>query len=232
LDQLTEFVTSGSRGWANYYANRGATFIRSQNIKNDWLDLSDIAFANPPPDSEGSRTLIKRGDLLLTITGANVGKCACVNSDLDKAYVSQHVALIRPVDSNLSAYLHWYLICNAGGRGQLDKQAYGAGKPGLNLEQITSVVVPIPNSNELPKLMGAIASGLETMTAQAIAIERALKQIAVQRKNILKAAFSGKLVPQDPSDEPASKLLERIRADRAARGDIGRKRSRKAKEAV
>jgi type I restriction enzyme S subunit len=64
-------------------------------------------------------------------------------------------------------------------------------------------------------------------------IERGLRQAAAQRKNILKAAFSGQLVPQDPNDEPASALLERIRAERAARGgDISRKRARKAKEAI
>ena len=52
--------------------------------------------------------------------------------------------------------------------------------------------------------------------AQGAAIELALKQSAAQRKNILKAAFSGQLVPQDPGDEPAAVLLERIRAERAA----------------
>jgi len=65
-------------------------------------------------------------DLLLTITGANVGKAARVKIQVDEAYVSQHVALIRPIDLSLSNYPHLFLTASAGGRGQLDKEAYGA----------------------------------------------------------------------------------------------------------
>jgi type I restriction enzyme S subunit len=83
LDQLSEFITSGSRSWANYYVSSGAIFIRSQNINRDWLDMTDIAFVDPPPSSEGARTRVRMDDLLLTITGANVGKTARVTVDVD-----------------------------------------------------------------------------------------------------------------------------------------------------
>jgi type I restriction enzyme S subunit len=214
LDQLSELITSGSRGWADYYASEGATFIRSQNINKDCLDLTDIAYVNPPRKSEGARTLVQRGDVLLTITGANVGKTACVDIDLDEAYVSQHVALIRPVELNLVNYLHIFLTCTSGGRGQLDQEAYGAGKPGLNLQQVAAVVVPIPSLPELAALMPRIEEQLVAVSVQHDIIERGLRQAAAQRKNILKAAFAGQLVPQNPNDESASALLERIRADR------------------
>ncbi|MDZ7622158.1 MAG: hypothetical protein U5O69_07170 [Candidatus Competibacteraceae bacterium] len=65
---------------------------------------------------------------------------------------------------------------------------------------------------------------------QAKAIEYGLKQSSAQRQNILKAAFSGQLVPQDPNDEPASVLLERIRAERVARESGGGRRGRKTRE--
>jgi type I restriction enzyme S subunit len=228
LQQLAEFVTSGSRGWADYYADCGATFIRSQNINRDWLDLSDIAYVNPPSNSEGARTRVQRGDVLLTITGANVGRSAVVNIDMNEAYVSQHVALIRPVCVGLSDYLHLFLTCKAGGRGQLDRQAYGAGKPGLNLQQVQSIVVPIPNHDELPELLNVVASTLDAASAQADSIERGLLQAAAQRKNLLKAAFVGGLVEQDPNDEPASELLARIRAERASNDRGASRRRRKS----
>jgi type I restriction enzyme S subunit len=230
LEQLTEFVTSGSRGWADYYSDQGATFIRSQNINKDWLDLSDVAFVEPPKNSEGARTLVARDDVLLTITGANVGKVAHVDIELAEAYVSQHVALIRPVARRLSAYLHLFLIAGLGGRGQLNKAAYGAGKPGLNLQQVGAVLVPLPGEAEIQILMKKITIQASAIQEQDAAIEHEIKQAAAQRKNILKAAFSGQLVPQDPADEPASVLLARIRASREVRERGGKRRGRKTRE--
>ncbi|MBK6961017.1 MAG: DUF559 domain-containing protein [Gammaproteobacteria bacterium] len=230
VEQLSEFITSGSRGWADYYAAQGATFIRSQNINKDWLDLSDIAFVNPPTSSEGARTRVQINDLLLTITGANVGKTAPVNVELEEAYVSQHVALISLVNVTLGDYLHLFLTAAAGGRGQLNKEAYGAGKPGLNLQQVGAVVVPVPSEQEIIALMQSLSVQFGAVQAQESAIAQSLKQSAAQRKNILKAAFSGQLVPQDPNDEPASVLLARIRAERAVRDAVKKPRGRKAKE--
>lgn len=232
VDQLTEFITSGSRGWADYYADAGATFIRSQNINKDWLDLSEIAFVTPPKGSEGARTRVQKNDVLLTITGANVGKTAHVEADMDEAYVSQHVALIRPVEMALSKVLHLFLTAEAGGRGQLNKEAYGAGKPGLNLQQVAAVCVPLASPSEIEALLKAVDAQLEAATAKLVAIKMALKKSTAQRQNILKAAFSGQLVPQDPSDEPASELLARIRADRAAQQAVKKPRGRKAKESA
>jgi type I restriction enzyme, S subunit len=229
LDQLAEFITSGSRGWADYYAEQGATFIRSQNINKDRLDLSDIAFVNPPQSSEGARTLVKTEDLLLTITGANVGKAARVDVELQEAYVSQHVALIRLVDATFGAYLHLFLTAGAGGRGQLNKEAYGAGKPGLNFQQVGAVVIPLPGEHEVVALIQAISTQFNAVQAQEVAIIHSLKQSAAQRKNILQAAFSGQLVPQDSADEPASALLARIRAERNAR-ETGAARGRGKKK--
>jgi type I restriction enzyme, S subunit len=230
LEQLTEFITSGSRGWADYYADAGATFIRSQNINKDRLDLADIAFVNPPVSAEGARTRVQKEDLLLTITGANVGKTARVDIEIDEAFVSQHVALLRTVDSSFSAYLHVFLITSAGGRGQLNKEAYGAGKPGLNLQQLSAVTVPLPSIQGIYELMKQVSKHLNSTTEQEFAIAASFKQSTAQRQNILKAAFSGQLVPQDPSDEPASQLLARIRAERAAQQAVKKPRGLKAKD--
>ena len=215
LDQLTAFITSGSRGWADYYSTHGAIFIRSQNINKDRLDLSDTAFVTPPQNNDGIRASVKKHDLLLTITGANVGKTACVENTLNEAYVSQHVALIRLVEATLDSFIHLYLTSSSGGRGQLDKEAYGAGKPGLNLQQVGSVDIPLPGQAEISILMDILRTQLDSVSEQDQLINRLLKQSTAQRKNILRAAFSGQLVPQDPHDEPASALLARIRAGRA-----------------
>jgi type I restriction enzyme S subunit len=118
LGEKLSFLTSGSRGWAKYYAKQGDIFIRAQNLKYDRLDLQDVALVNLPSKSEGMRTRVQAGDLLITITGANVTKTAFVKSDIGTAFVSQHVALARPNEDCNPEFLYWYLVAEAEGRKQ------------------------------------------------------------------------------------------------------------------
>ncbi len=212
-DQIS-FLTSGSRGWAKFYANKGEIFIRAQNLKYDRLDLDEVAFVQLPDKSEGKRTLLQTGDLLITITGANVTKTAFVKADFGTAYVSQHVALARPVDDSNTEFLHWFLIAESFGRKQLNKSAYGAGKPGLNLDNIRSVEINLPSPSEQAEIVSQISAILSIEESVISHIEEQIKKTEALRHSILKKAFSGQLVPQDINDEPASVLLERIRAEK------------------
>ena len=93
---------------------------------------------------------------------------------------------------------------------------YGAGRPHLSFEQLESLPVPLPSVAEQDAIVNALIVQLETIQAQVDAIDRGFRLASAQRQNILRAAFSGQLVPQDPADEPASVLLARIREQRAA----------------
>lgn len=110
VDQLTCLVTSGSRGWAKYYTDSGPLFIRAQDINTDRLVLDGAAHVKPPPNAEGRRTRVQFGDLLVTITGANVTKSALVGIDPVEAYVSQHVALVRPTDPEVWGFLYLWTV--------------------------------------------------------------------------------------------------------------------------
>lgn len=215
LGQLAELVTSGSRGWADYYAADGAVFIRAQDINEDRLRLDETARVRLPDGAEGQRTRVRRGDLLITITGANVTKAALVEVDLPEAYVSQHVALVRLRDPANAAFLHLWLTSDARGRGHLLDVAYGGGKPGLNLTNIRDVPIAFPTLAEQRELHRRVQS----LFAGALATERSMasacNQLSRLDDSIMSKAFRGELVPQDPSDEPASVLLERIHAGRA-----------------
>ena len=92
---VSSFVTSGSRGWAAYYADSGARFIRVQNLTGHQLNYEDIAFVRPPDTAEARRTRVEPNDLLLAITGNTIGLSAIAPTDIGEAYVSQHVAIIR-----------------------------------------------------------------------------------------------------------------------------------------
>ena len=229
VDQLTCLITSGSRGWAELYSEEGPLFIRAQDIKTDRLELSSVAHVRLPQGVEGARTLISRFDILVTITGANVTKTAVVNEDLGEAYVSQHVGLVRPLVSALSGYMYYWIVCPAYGRRELVRAAYGAGKPGLNLDNLRELLIAVPPLTEQCRIVTEVERRLSVIEEVGMQIEANLKRAERLRQAILKRAFEGKLVPQDPTDEPASVLLERIRAEREARstGNDSPKRARK-----
>ncbi len=238
MDQLTCLVTSGSRGWAKFYADAGALFIRAQNINTDQLRLNDTAHVRPPSSAEDRRTKVERDDLLVTITGANVTKSARVHLDLDEAYVSQHVALVRPVDTALAPFLFLWTVSPTHGRRKLENDAYGAGKPGLNLDNIRKMVVGIPPLEEQREIVRCV----EALFKLADAIEKRVEAARVRpdklTQSILAKAFRGELVPteaelarQEGRDyEPASVLLERIRVERATAGEKSKTRRRPKRE--
>jgi type I restriction enzyme, S subunit len=155
LAELSEYITSGSRGWKAYISSAGDSFIRSQDIKQDSLVFENPVFVTLPDRTEGKRTLVREGDLLLTITGGNVGRCAAVHSLENTAYVSQHVALIRLRRPELFEFIHYWMINSYGGQAFLARYIYGD-KPGLNLTQVGSVPIPIPPTTALPEILASL----------------------------------------------------------------------------
>lgn len=93
----------------------------------------------------------------------------------------------------------------------------GNNQPALNKSLVEKIPFPLPSLTELDAIVSLVSTSLSRIEDQEAAIAYSLTQSAVQHQNLLKAAFSGQLVPQDPNDEPASVLLERIRAERRDR---------------
>lgn len=214
LGQLTSLITSGSRGWGDRYSESGPIFIRAQDIKTDSLILQDVAHVQLPDDREGTRTRIQRSDLLITITGANVTKAAVVGLQLDEAYVSQHVGLVRPVLSETADQIYGWMVSPTQGRAELLRLAYGAGKPGLNLDNLRELCIPLPPAAEQQRIQAELSRIISSVTPLQLGIDSAHRHSSSLRTSILKTAFSGKLAQQDPADERAASLLERIRMDR------------------
>lgn len=213
LGKLASFITSGSRGWASYYSDTGPLFIRSQDINTDTLILDAAAHVQPPAGAEGARTRIKKGDLLITITGANVTKAAAVECEPPEAYINQHVGLVRLSDIANAGYLHTWLTSPAHGRAQLLEAAYGAGKPGLNLDNLRNVTVCLPSPDEQQEISRRVTVLLTLADQVDACYAQAKTHVDRLTQSILAKAFRGELVPQDPNDEPADVLLARIQAE-------------------
>jgi type I restriction enzyme, S subunit len=196
LGDLSDYVTSGSRDWSKYYSDRGALFIRTQDInKNRLATLDDIARVALPKQAEGKRTLVMQGDLLITITGANVGKCAYVDSSLQEAYVSQSVALVRLAEGFSGSFIHRHLISPSsdGERTPLQRSAYGVGRPVLNLDNVRDTPIGLAPLKEQERLVARIDTLMSQLDSARSHLSRVPALLERFRQAVLTAACSGTL---------------------------------------
>jgi type I restriction enzyme S subunit len=228
---IFSFVTSGSRGWAKYYSDSGPIFIRMGNLNHASieLDLQEIQNVQPPSGTEGTRTRVKANDILISIT-ADIGMVGLVPEKFPEAYINQHVALARPIPSINVKYLAWFLASNANGQRQMSKLQRGATKIGLGLDDILSINIPLPSHSEQDQIADEIEHYFSITDEIEKIAEQTLKQSERLRQAILKSAFEGNLVPQDPTDEPGEKLLERIKAEKAKRESETKGRRKKSNQ--
>lgn len=139
------FLTSGGRGWAEYYTPEGSRFIRSLDVQVNRISNNDAVYVTPPSNAEAKRTRVVHNDVLLTITGSQIGRVAPVPKYLEGAFISQHVAILRPNPETINPmFLSFFLNMPSGGQRQISKLQYGQTKPGLNFEQISNFKIPIP----------------------------------------------------------------------------------------
>ena len=157
------FLTSGSRGWAKYYAKDGDTFIRIQNLKDGQLDLGDIAFVNAPESAEARRTKVEPGDVLLSIT-ADLGRTAVVPGGIAKAHINQHLAILR--FTSLNPVFVSYQLASKGGQAQFDRLNREGVKAGLNFNDVKSIRLTNPPLDLQHRFAASVESVEEQKTGQ------------------------------------------------------------------
>ena len=219
---LCEYITSGSRDWRSYYSDSGAIFVRTQDINKDRLDLTNVAFVKLPERIEGKRSRLQGGDLLVTITGANVGKVAIVPDDIPEAYVSQSVGLMRLKDKRYAPFLYHFLQSEETGRKRLLGLVYGIGRPVLSLQNLREVPVSLPSLEEQRRIVAEIEKQFTRLDAGVAALRRVQANLKRYRAAVLKAACEGRLVPTEAdlarregrNFETGEQLLQRILTDR------------------
>ncbi|MDT7834790.1 restriction endonuclease subunit S [Aquabacterium sp. OR-4] len=190
--ELFERVTSGSRGWAKYYANTGAAFIRVGNLDHDTikLDLADVQRVEPPAGAEGERTRLMHNDLLVSIT-AELGMVGLVPRDLGEAYINQHIALARPRAGCDPRFLAWYFASEADGKRQLLAASRGGTKAGLGLDDIRDaevLVAPFPEQQRIANKLDAILARVDACRNRLDRVGPLLQRF---RQSVLARAVSG-----------------------------------------
>lgn len=167
LAAVATFVTSGSRGWARYYSEHGALFIRIGNLSRKGIDLrlSDVAHVRPPAGGEGERTRVEKGDLLISIT-ADLGITGVAPDDLGEAYVNQHIALVRVDPVRVNPRWLGHFIAAREVQAQIRRHDDPGAKAGLNLPTVRGLLIAAPPKAEQDEIAARIDAADEALMAE------------------------------------------------------------------
>lgn len=215
LISFTTFIGAGStpKGGRSIYVKSGIPFVRSQNVLHYSLSLEDVAYITDAINENMARTKVQPNDVLLNITGASIGRCAYVPDYFNQGNVNQHVCIIRTTSDLSHKYLALYL--NSPKVQRLIKEwSSGATREALTLSQIKDIAIPIRPLSEQELIVAELESQYTILENVKETITKKLRHIKVLKQSILSKAFTGKLVPQNPNDEPASDLLKKIKEER------------------
>ncbi|MGE4299103.1 MAG: restriction endonuclease subunit S [Desulfovibrionaceae bacterium] len=195
-------------------------YLRVANVYENSLSLDEVKEIGVT-ESEIEKATLKKYDLLIVEGNGSlsqIGRAAIWDSQIDGCLHQNHIIKARTTSHLFSWYaLIWFM--SRPGRDMLENAASSSsGLHTLSISKVENIHIPIPSLEEIAVLKDA----MDVLDSSSSAVEKVLRplvlHVRVLRQSILKAAFSGKLVPQDPSDEPAGELLRRIAAERAAQG--------------
>ncbi len=240
-DQINFAVLPKSWTWSSlgecFFVAVGATPSRKEprywggNIA--WVSSGEVRFeriaqTRETITSEGlnktSTQINPKGSVLLGMIGEGKTRGQVAILDIDAANNQNCAAIWVPETKIAPEYVYYWLWSRYD---ETRRGSSGNNQPALNKKIVEAIPFPLPPLNEIRQIVELVESALTQVAGQEAAIEHALKQVTAQRKNILKAAFAGQLVPQDPNDEPANALLERIRTERANLTGTAKPRGRK-----
>jgi type I restriction enzyme, S subunit len=194
IKHLSRFVTSGSRGWAGYYSEDGSLFLRIGNLNSRTIDLNlnESQHVTPPFGSEGERTRVQPGDLLVSIT-ALIGAVGVVPTKLPEAYVNQHIALVRLWSEHANSRWLAYCILSCVGQTQFLAELYGGTKDGLGLEDIRSLIVLLPPAAEQQTIVEFLDHEAEQLDILILKIREGIDRLKEFRTALISAAVTGNI---------------------------------------
>lgn len=192
----------------------GVPVLRSSNVRHLWLDTSNIKKVAPALSQEYARTILTGHEVLITVRGTLGGVCA-VGPEQRGWNVSREVAVI-PLADDLNAEYVAMSIASPQSQSWLKQLYKGVAYTGINIADLKNLPIAIPSRIEQDEIVARVRRALEYIAGISGAIKSSEVQFASAESSFLGKAFRGELVPQDPNDEPASVLLERIKAERAS----------------
>ena len=206
IEDVCSKIGSGSTPKGSNYSKEGIPFFRSQNVYNSGIVMSDIKYISNEIHQMMIGTEVVANDLLLNITGGSLGRCAVIPSNFEKGNVSQHVCILRPIVIK-PEFLHCFILSSFFAKSM---KITGSGREGLPKYNLEKMLLPLPPEQEQERIVAETKRLQSFVDELETSCENMTKLVAQVKSKVLDLAIHGKLVPQDPNDEPASELLKRI----------------------
>jgi type I restriction enzyme S subunit len=216
----------GSNLKSEHYTESGPRVIRLQNIGDGRFQDARAYISEGRYESLQKHAVVE-GDVVVAMLGEVLPRACTVPIDIAPAIVKADCARVRPNRELLPSEFLMAALNSDPTRKRVNRLVKGIGRPRVNLGNVRSILIPLPPRAEQHQILTVLSDALESCDNQNMAIERGFSLLGAQRKNLLKAAFAGRLVSQDPNDEPASELLARIRTERASNDSSAPRRRRK-----
>ena len=190
ISQLSEhikFLTSGSRGWAQYCVDNGSEwFITIKNVKDCRISIDNMQPINAPDNAEAKRTKVQEGDLLISIT-ADLGRTGVVTKEIADhgAYINQHLTCIRLNKEILNPMYVAFFMESPAGKEQFESKNQSAVKAGLNFNSINSLRLLVPPL----ELQNQFAAFVAQTDKSKLAIQKSLEKLEILKKSLMQKYF-------------------------------------------
>ncbi|PWR73679.1 restriction endonuclease subunit S [Methanospirillum lacunae] len=203
----------------------GIPLVRVGDIGEGGFYNTNLKKIDPKISEKYKRTILQGGEVLVSLVGA-IGRTAVVPDCLKGANTARAVGVI-PLSEHINSHYLEMWIRHPTNNAELESKAHEVARKTLNLEDVRVFKVALAPKKEQDKIVSEIRQKISIIDSIDKIVFQSILQSDLIRQSILKKAFEGRLVPQDPSDEPASVLLEKIRQEKITREP--KKRGRKNK---
>ena len=194
VKQISNYITSGPRGWSDFINEEGKDiFLQSGDLNNEQEILPQKAKkVIAPQGAEGVRTKLRKGDVVVCITGANTGRVAVVESLPTTTYINQHLSLIRPIQNKINSKFIGYALSSQGGRSYFDLTQYGL-KEGLSLSNVAEAPLAFPPLGEQIEIVEVLRTKLRSFSKVIRNAEVQIDLLQERRSALISATVTGKI---------------------------------------
>ena len=212
VTQVTKLAGFEFTDFVNYVEDGDLPVVKAGNVAQNDYNSSEMAKVKSDEVSHLKRSELFGGEILMAFVGANLGKVSILPST-EKFFLGPNVAVIRPQAEFLSSQFGATFYQSDFGFTRLRNSSVGAAQGSISMGRIRNAAIPIMGQEEQAEIVDRVEQALSKADAVEATLDAQSHAAKALKQAVLKTAFEGKLVPQNPKDEPASELLKRIKEE-------------------